>query len=110
MQVVVRFDCPGFFLNDPRLVVRFDEQVVHDGSFKGGVRAPVEVEPGQHMIETAIYVGSLPRTKRIPVWLDADLGSGEYREAAGVEVVLSYSRLWGNFASKAQLRPVAHKP
>lgn len=103
MQLRIRMDDPGWFLNSPRLVVRCDGAVVYDGSFRGGFVASIDVAPGPHTIETAIELGGLARTKRYAI----DMPSEDYREpTSGLEARLEYSRLWGNFGRTISLRRI----
>jgi hypothetical protein len=69
----VVFEKPGWFANDPRVVVALDGRTLHDGSFVAGFEMTVELDAGPHRLTT---------TAR-----------------------LDYSRFWGNFARKLDLRP-----
>jgi hypothetical protein len=94
VRLDIRFPPPGFFLNDPRLVVTLGERTLYDGSFKSGFAVSVEVDPGRHVLETRIEVlGSVARTQQTPLALD----STGYRDVRAVEIVLEYSRWTGNF-------------
>jgi hypothetical protein len=102
MRLRVRFPAPGWFLNDPRLTVRLGDRTLYDGSFKRGFDVSVEVEPGDHLLETAIHapVGNGARRQRIALPLH---DGGGYRDVPEVHAELSYSRLTGNFAERAAL-------
>jgi hypothetical protein len=97
----VVFEKPGWFLNDPRVVVRLDESTLHDGSFTSGFERTVEVAPGPHRLTTAIHVGGFQRKRAYELVLG---GEGAYREGTGRWVArLDYSRFWGNFTKKLDL-------
>lgn len=102
MHVRLYFPAPGFFLNDPRLVIQLDGRTVYDGSFKSGFDVSVEVQPGPHVVETAIHapIGGLARTQKIELALDAD---GGYRGIPAVDARLEYSRMTGNFKKRASV-------
>jgi len=100
MRLRVLFDPPGFFLNDPRLVLRVDDRTIYDGSFKSGLDVSIEVPPGDLVLETAIEVGPVQRKQRISLPLGP---GGGYRDVPEVHAKISYSRFWGNFSKRAQL-------
>ncbi len=101
MLIHVRFPAPGFFLNDPRVVVMLDGRVLYDGSFKDGFDVSAEIQPGAHVLETAIHIaGSLARRQRIDLDLDARQG---YRDVPAVHAKLHYSRWSGNFEKRISL-------
>jgi hypothetical protein len=101
MRLFVTFPPPGFFLNDPRLVVTLGECTLYDGGFREGFSASCELEPGDHILETAIhFVGSNARRQRFELALGAH---GGYRDARIVDAKLSYSRLTGNFDKRLSL-------
>ncbi|MEM9189817.1 MAG: hypothetical protein AAGF12_11615 [Myxococcota bacterium] len=106
-QLSVHFDPPGFFLNDPRLVVKVEGQVVHDGSFRRGFTASAPLASDRTVIETSLEVGTLRRRRRIEVDLAALRPDG-YRESTEVlyEARLEYSRFWGNFKKRVDLRRI----
>lgn len=95
--LTIKFDKPGFFLTDVRLVVSLDGAPVHDGSFASGFEVTVQVPPGEHTLETHIDLGVFGRKRRSVLTLSP---------AAGWVASLSYSRLWGNFSKKVELRRV----
>ena len=99
MRVRLRFPAPGFFINDPRVVVSLDGRTVYDGSFKDGFDVSLEVEPGPHVVDTTISVLGASRRQKIPL----PLGDGSYRDVQVVEATLSYSRFWGNFTKRLAL-------
>lgn len=103
IRLQVRFDDPGFFVNDPRITVRVDGQLIHDGSFRGGFVASAPIETTQPIIETTIEIGPLSRSKRIAVQLEVP--RGEQGEVVW-EARLKYSRFWGNFSSRVDIRRV----
>jgi hypothetical protein len=107
MRLQVRFDRPGMMLNSPRLVVRVDGESIYDGSFRDGFVAAVEVAPGTHGIETSIELApGLARLKRFSITMPAS----EPGRAPGLEARLQYSRLWGNFSDKLDVRRIDGDP
>ncbi len=101
MRVQLEFPAPGFFLNDPRLVVTLDERTLYDGSFRSGFRVSVDLQPGMHLLETMIhFAGSTPRQQRIELPLDSTNG---YRDVPVVHGTLEYSRLSGNFKNRVSI-------
>lgn len=101
MNLRVHFASPGFFLNDPRLVVSLADRKIYDGSFKSGFDVEVEVPPGAHIVETRILgVMGDARVQRIDLPLTAE---GGYRDVPAVEAELSYSRVTGNFKRRASV-------
>ncbi len=101
MHLHLTFPPPGFFLNDPRLVVTLDQRTLYDGSFRHGFEVALEVSPGSHVVETAIHLaGSLARRQQIELVLDAKNG---YRDVPVVHGRLEYSRLSGNFKKRVSL-------
>lgn len=100
MRLRVLFDPPGFFVNDPRLVLRVDDRTIYDGSFKSGLDVSVEVPATDHVLETAIAVGPVQRKQKIPLRVGPDAG---FRDVSEVHAKISYSRFWGNFSKRAQL-------
>lgn len=101
LNLRVRFDKPGFFLNDPRLVVRIDDRKLYDGSFTEGFDVSLSLVPGRHVLETAIYGPfGAARVQQIELPLDADSG---YRGVPAVEAKLRYSRITGNFKRRADV-------
>lgn len=105
MLLRVRFDAPGWFANDPRLVVRVDDHAVYDGSFVRGFVGAIDLSPGPHVLTTAIHLASaLARRKEYALDLPSP---DDYRSAAiGVEARLRYSRFWGNFERRLDLRRI----
>lgn len=100
MRLHVSFASPGFFLNDPRVVVTLGDRTLYDGSFREGFSVSVEIPPGDHVLETAIHVAGTPARQRFELPLG---DTGSYRGAAIVEAKLAYSRLTGNFDKRFSL-------
>ncbi|UJR85886.1 hypothetical protein [Sandaracinus amylolyticus] len=100
MRLNVSFPPPGFFLNDPRLVVRLGERMLYDGSFRDGFSVSVEIEPGEHVLETAIHLAGSARTQRFELKLDPASG---YHQVTVIDAKLTYSRLSGNFDKRVSL-------
>lgn len=100
MRLHLRFPRPGFFLNDPRLVVTLDQRTLYDGGMLSGFDVSLELAPGVHVLTTAIHlIGSIARTQRIELPLD----EGRYRDVPVVHGTLEYSRLTGNFKKRVSL-------
>jgi hypothetical protein len=86
-QLRVQFDAPGFFLVDARLVVFLNGHTIYDGSFKTGFNVAYPFAPGKHVIMTWIEMAATSRNREYTIDVPPE----------GCVVVLSYSRLWGNF-------------
>jgi len=101
MNLRVHFPAPGFFLNDPRLVVSLADRTLYDGSFTAGFDVTVEVPAGAHVLETRILgpMGTA-RVQRIELPLDAQ---GGYPDIPAAEALLVYSRISGNFKPRASV-------
>jgi hypothetical protein len=98
----VVFEKPGWFANDPRVVVALDDRTLRDGSFVWGFEMTLELNAGPHRLTTTIHVGPLRRKRAYDFVLGDE---GGYREGRGHHVArLHYSRFWGNFARKLDLR------
>lgn len=104
MLLRVRFDDPGWFASDPRLRIEVDGQTIYDGSFRGGVRASVQLTPGTHELEAAIFVlPGLARGERYSIEAPPE----DYRHGAvELEARLVYSTMRGSFSPELDLRPV----
>jgi hypothetical protein len=89
------FPRPGFFLNDPRLVITLDGLRVYEGSFVGGVDVELPVAPGPHRIETRIEIGPFARQRLYDLLVSL--------EGVRCTATLRYSRLWGNFTRSLTL-------
>lgn len=97
----VRFEAPAEVTVDTRLEVRLDGRALYIGRFLAGFDAHSSVAPGEHVLTTAIHVGALTRSRRYAF----TAGGGALREVATrLEVVLRYSRMWGNFSRALSLR------
>lgn len=100
MRLHLRFPPPGFFLNDPRLVVTLDSRTLYDGSFRSGFDVSLELDPGVHVLSTAIHlVGSVAREQRIELAIEPE----RYRDVPVVHGMLEYSRMTGNFKKRVSL-------
>src|SRR4051812_45799634 len=104
MLLRIRFDGPGWFANDPRLAITVDGTSAYEGAFRGGVITSIEVPSSKHRIGTSIaLVGGVARRQEIEV----EIPGGGYREdGRGIEVLLSYSRLAGNFKRTVDTRRI----
>ncbi len=100
VRLHLRFPAPGFFINDPRLVVTIDQRTLYDGSFKSGFDVSVDLSPDAHVLETAIHVAGVARRQQIQLALD---GANGYRDVPVVHGTLEYSRLTGNFKKRVSL-------
>ncbi|MGF1468561.1 MAG: hypothetical protein ACFCGT_20755 [Sandaracinaceae bacterium] len=107
MELRVRFDPPGVFVNDPRLTVRLDDRVVFEGSFRRGFLVSKSVVPGPHVIETQIQLGpSLARTRRYRFDVEGQPPPGYRGSSPSLEARLAYSRFTGNFRRRLSVRRV----
>ncbi len=99
----VVFEKPGWFLVDSVVVVTLDDRTLYEGSFRAGFEATAEIAAGPHRLTTALQVGAFQRKRAYEFVLDGD---GGYRDGTGRWVArLDYSRFWGNFVKKLDLRP-----
>jgi membrane associated rhomboid family serine protease len=102
MKVRLRFDPPGWFAADAKVLVRFDGRIEDEGSFMQGFVVDLDVEPGMHVLETEI--SALGKRRRR---FELEVPDGDDM----LEVKLTYSRMWGNFDKKPALRRVdANEP
>jgi hypothetical protein len=89
----VRFLPPGFFLTDVRVVLQLDGTTIYDGGFLAGIDLRVPVSPGDHRLESVIDLGLAKRRRSWDVVVrDSDC-----------DVVLEYSRMWGNFTKNPRM-------
>lgn len=89
-----RLSKPGFFLDDPRLIVRLDSVDVYDGNFKSGVHVWRGVAPGSHNVATRIESMGLSRSREYAATVAPD---------TDLTVTLRHSRSWGNFSRRPEL-------
>lgn len=92
------FPKPGFFINDPRVRITINGHPATEQSFMQGFDWWTPMQPGFHYVEVAI-VTLVTRSRMYNV---------EVRSGCSTEVVLDYSRMWGNFDSapkSIQFRP-----
>ena len=94
VPLCVCFSKPGFFLNDPRLTVRFDGHVIYEGSFLSGFETTFPVAPGTPSLAVKLTTSLFSREKQYSIAIEA---------ASGYRAQLEYSRLWGNFKSAPRL-------
>ncbi|MFI5296692.1 MAG: hypothetical protein ACHREM_01225 [Polyangiales bacterium] len=90
-NVRIAFPRPGWFLTDTRVVVRFNDSVIYDGSFRSGFEHSTQLPPGRHTLTTTIDVGLFNRTRSYEL---------DVPTTGLCEVTLSYSRFWGNFTKR----------
>jgi hypothetical protein len=95
IPLTITFPSPGFFLNDPRLTVWFDGHVVYDGSFVSGFETTFPVLPGAHALALRLTTPLFNREKQYPIAI---------QPANGYQVLLEYSRFWGNFSGAPRIR------
>ncbi len=96
-ELHVSFPAPRFFLGDVRVLLLLDGAAIHDGGFKAGIDVTVPVAPGQHRLESALVFGSMRRRRGWDVAVPP----------SGCDVILEYSRFWGNFAKGLRVDPPA---
>lgn len=109
MLLRVRFDPPGWFANDPRVVVTLDGQPVYEGSFVRGFETTVELTPGKHTLATAIHLTDTIARRR-EYTIETPIERTHREHPPGLEARLRYSRLWGNFGAKLELSRVDGAP
>lgn len=102
MLLRVRFDPPGWFANDPRVVVMLDGEPLVDGSFVRGFECAREVAPGRHTLTTAVHL-TTTLARRREYTIDVPAPAADREHAPGLEARLRYSRLWGNFDKRLDL-------
>ncbi len=109
MLLRVRFDPPGWFANDPRVVLTIDGSPLFDGSFVRGFDTTVELAPGPHVLTTAIHLTDTIARRR-EYTIDAPALDPERAHPPGLEARLRYSRLWGNFDKRLDLSRIDGAP
>ncbi|HEY4056214.1 MAG TPA: hypothetical protein VGM39_06370 [Kofleriaceae bacterium] len=92
----VVFHRPRFFISDVALGLWLDGQPIFQDGFLSGVDVSLPAAPGSHRLDAMIDLGVVRRRRS---W-DVDV------PAPGCEVTIRYSRFWGNFAKKLDLRVV----
>lgn len=93
----ILFFKPRFFLADVQLVLLLDGATIYAGSFIAGVDMTSPAAPGQHRLESRL---ELPFMTRRRSW---DIAVSP----SGCEVVLEYSRFWGNFTKRVRTATLA---
>jgi hypothetical protein len=91
MRIV--FPSPGFFLNDPRVIVHVNGWCAYHGSFKSGFDVRFPVVPGPHLV--VVTLDTLVRREErytVPAYA-----------GHAVEVWLDYSRMWGSFTGTPRI-------
>jgi hypothetical protein len=83
------FPKPGFFINDPRVLVTINGRPMVEQSFLQGFDWWTPMQPGFHYVEVGI-VAIVTRSRTYNI---------EVRPSHSTEVLLEYSRMWGNFGS-----------
>lgn len=91
MRIV--FPGPGFFLNDPRVIVHVNGWCAYHGGFLSGFDVRFPVVPGPHLV-IATLDALVRREKRYTVPAYAGYA---------VEVFLEYSRWWGTFTDAPRM-------
>ncbi len=89
----VAFPSPGFFLNDPRVLVHVNGWCAYAGGFKSGFDLRFPVVPGPYLV-VATLDALVRREKRYSVTATA---------GCAVEVWLEYSRMWGTFTDTPRI-------
>lgn len=89
-------------IQDARIVLHVDGEVVASGSMRTGIVRETTLEPGPHRLDATLDAGLLKRRKS---WT-FDVPDAPRDDAAQLDVVASYSRIWGTFdkALQVQLR------
>lgn len=94
--LTLRFDKPGFFVNDARVTVDLNGERIYDGSFLSGFEVSRSVLPGEHWADFAIESGPLRRTRRYRIAVPS---------SRGLVATVRYSRMWGNFKKQPLYAP-----
>jgi len=92
-RIHVSFPRPGFFMGDARVVLLLDGATVHEGSFKAGIDITIPAALGRHCLESVIELGIARRRRSWEL----------VASSPGCDVVLEYSRFWGNFSKTARI-------
>ncbi len=92
------FAPPGFFVNDPLVTIQVNGWTAYAGSFVSGLDVRFPVVPGPLTVKTRIEVLGIGREKVYPAMAV---------HGHALDLVLEYSRMWGNFTSTPKQRQVA---
>jgi hypothetical protein len=95
MRIV--FPPPGFFLNDPRVTIHVNGWCAYAGGFVSGIDVKFPVVPGPLTVTTRIEVLGMGREK---------VYSAMAVHGHALELMLEYSRMWGNFTGTPKQRHV----
>lgn len=87
------FRPPGFFLMDVPVRLMVNGHVVFHGGFMNGILVEVPMMEGTYAVD-AVISGPVDRTRRYNVVV---------RPGCVTEVLLDYSRMWGNFTSSPKI-------
>jgi hypothetical protein len=93
-QLRLVFRPPGFFLADVPVRMTVNEHPVFHGGVMNGFLVEVPMMEGQHFVGTVI-LGPVDRRRRYPVLV---------RPGCVTELLLEYSRIWGNFTSSPKIQ------
>jgi hypothetical protein len=88
----VSFPRPRYLVGDARVVLLLDGASFYEGGFKAGIDVTTAAAPGSHRLESVIDLGIAKRRRSWEVAVSA----------SGCDVILSYSRFWGNFAKSVR--------
>ena len=91
------FPPPGFFVNDPLCTIHVNGWCAYSGSFVSGIDVRFPVVPGPLTIKTRIEVLGIGREK---------VYAAMAVHGHALELVLDYSRMWGNFTGDPKQRQV----
>jgi hypothetical protein len=95
MRIV--FPPPGFFVNDPRVTIHVNGWCAYAGGFASGIDVKFPVVPGALTVTTRIEVLGIGREK---------VYSTMAVHGHALELMLEYSRMWGNFTGTPKQRQV----
>ena len=98
--VRVIFPPPGFFLNEPRVRIDVDGYPMAQLGFQSGFDWWTPIQPGWHRVTVTLVTPLLNRSQTYTV---------EVRPSCSTEIVIDYSRMWGNFTGSPKsvgFRPV----
>jgi len=82
------FPSPGFFMNEPNVRVDVDGHPMAQLPFRAGFDWWTPLAPGWHRVTLTLVTPLLNRAQTYTI---------EVRPSQSTEVLVDYSRMWGNF-------------
>ena len=93
----ISFPSQRFFAVDVQVVLLLDGTIIYQGGFKAGIDVTIPSAPGPHRLESVIGLGIAKRRRAWDIKIPP----------SGCDVVLAYSRFWGNFAKEVRIEALA---